>query len=243
MKRNIAILFSFILYLSTWFVSQKLCGYWGSILFGTFYLIIFSLLIPFILIKKYAITMRLKLNKKFRIAGILFLIIITLFSIFPAGTLKEISHHNPGFEVIIKYCILFLPMSFGISMFCFYLFPLMIDETSIHRVIKSGLIIVISSLTSGISFYIDTLGNVDMFFIMAMMGLFFGIGFLLTKSFFILWVFFFINMMAHTLGEAKYYDYDWSILAIEIIVFLFLFSSVIIKKYFDKKKVKSLPNY
>lgn len=222
-KKEKSILLAFAFFCFNWFIAQYIGGYIGSIMFATLYTTVSGIALPIVLIKKYEIPTSFKNKLLFKIAGIIFLITFTIFSIIPSGALNEVIAKNPSMEVLIKYVILFLPMSFGITVFCFYLIPHIIDENISNKYLKNIIIIMTSGLTCGFGFWIDTLGNIEMFTIMGMLGIFFGISYILTRSLYYIWIAFFTSMMFHTLGEGKYYNYEWSILIVEIVCIIFVY--------------------
>ncbi|MBN1498964.1 MAG: hypothetical protein JW982_02315 [Spirochaetes bacterium] len=219
MNKNIMILAGFAAYLFFWGLAVIVKGLGGNMIFCTFFLVIACVLVPLLFTGKFKIALRKPQKKVLFYIGIIYLIFFSISGILAEDIFNQIAKNNPDFEAIIKYLILFIPMSFGVTMYCFYLIPEIAEGLFGNKILKIILPVVTSGLSCGLSFFVDKLGSVEMFIVMGIMGMFYGIGYLLVKSFYVMWFFFFISMMVHTLAEGKYYNYSWFVLTFELVLF------------------------
>ncbi len=233
MNKNYAVFSGFTAYLFFWGLAVFTGGIAGNVIFTFLYLMLSCVFIPLVIVWKFGIKMKYPVKLLLYSAGIIYLILFTTAGIFSENNLELVIKNRPGLEEIIKYLILFVPMSFGVTMYCFYLIPSIFDEMMPGKILKIIVPVFSSGAACGLSFFIDKKFGVEMFVIMFIMGLFYGVGYVLIKSFYIMWFFFFVSMMFHTLGEAKYFNYSWTVLMSQLICFGFLFSIWI---YIIKKK-------
>ncbi len=215
-KQQFYILMAFFFYLLNWFIAQLVSGYIGSLIFVALYSSLSGVFIPLFLMVKFKIKYKNE-KKHLMIIGVIYLITFTALNVIGSDALSHTINSKPSVEVIIKYLILFIPMSFGLTVFCLYLIPGMILDMAKSKTFGYITAPIFSGIAMGFAFFVDTLGSIEMLLIMGVMGIFYSVGFILTRSLYLNWLFFCITMLFHTLGEAKYYHYKWSILIIQII--------------------------
>ena len=165
-------------------------------------------LIPILLRNKTNVAYSLKVTNRSKIIGLLLLLLSLVFGLLFSGALfKTIQLGYPA-AIILKYILLFFPMSLGISLFAFLLLPRLTDS-----IFYKPINLIITSILTGafffIGFFIDsTFGNTELAFTMAFLGIFFGLSNWFTKNFWITFPGFFITVLINTLSEEKYGDYS-----------------------------------
>ncbi len=128
--------------------------------------------------------------------------------------------------IVLKYALLFFPMTLGISLFVFLLIPGLINK----YFLSNPLNLIVTSISTWpfffIGFFIDsTFGNIELAFTMAFLGLFFGLSNWFTKQFWITFPGFFITVLFNTLSEGKYGDYSFIIVLASTIISLIILST------------------
>jgi hypothetical protein len=219
---------AFLLFFLTWTILQLLLlkgpdslHFFGELLWMIIFYGFVGIYLPQRIKQKYHFPYNLK-----RKSPILFLLGLVLLcgvlgiGIFTSGAFSTVAKSNISPSGYIKYVLLFIPMSLAVSFYLFNLFPHTILSFIKQKGIGVIVLFVISALASSLCFAGDTLlGDMELIVIMAIFGaLFMGV-FILTGSFLLTWLGYFISMYFNTLAEGKYLDYTWYLL-----IFGFMFS-------------------
>lgn len=207
-------------YINNWFFSVFFTGITGC-------------LFPIIIRNKLGLEYIKKTKVRNFIIGIIVLIITLIVSIVFSDALSKVLQLKYTLTNIFKYVFLFIPMSFGLSIFAFLLIPRLIDQLSVSKITN----FIISSILTGcfffIGFFIDTtFGDIELAATMAILGILFAISNFLTKNFWLTFIAFFLTMLFNTLAENKYDEYPWIILFVSIVIT----SSIIISDLIVKIK-------
>ncbi len=149
-----------------------------------------------------------------RIAGFLFLILAIVFSTILSGAFVKAIDLKYSWSLILKYILLFFPMSLGIGLFAFLLIPNMLHDWNKNK-IKSVLLIVSISIFFFLSFYVDSLfQDMELAATMGFIGLLLGLGYFFLRSFWVVYLTLFLIMLVNTLADNKYDEYSyWVVIA------------------------------
>jgi len=149
-----------------------------------------------------------------RIAGYLFLILEIVFSTILSGAFVKAIDSKYSWSLILKYILLFFPMSLGIGLFAFLLIPNMLHDWNKNK-IKSVLLIVSISIFFFLSFYVDSLfQDMELAATMGFIGLLLGLGYFFLRNFWVVYLTLFIIMLVNTLADNKYDEYSyWVVIA------------------------------
>lgn len=194
----------------------------------------FGIGVPLFIIYKYRLSLLEKVDKISFILGIAVLLLGLFINLFnPDGILVLLNDPPPAYA-ILKYLLLFLPMSFGICLQCFYLIPTVIRLITDRPILQGILMPISSGLSLSIGFAFDTLfTNWELVSVMFIMGLIIGMSWYLIRSFIWIYLTFSLMILVNTLVEGKYYHYPWTAV---IIGFL---SSLLIVVYFLIKRASN----
>ncbi|MDD4032009.1 MAG: hypothetical protein PHS48_02055 [Bacteroidales bacterium] len=155
-----------------------------------------------------------------RIIGYLFLILAIIFSTILSGALFKVIELKYSWIIIIKYILLFFPMSLGIGLFAFLLIPNTLQDWTNNR-FKGVLLIISISIFFFFSFYIDSLfQDLELAGSMGFIGLLLGLSYLFLRKFWIVYSGLFIIMLVNTLANNKYDEYKFWIVIISTLVSL-----------------------
>jgi len=178
-----------------------------------------------------------------RIIGYLFLVVAIVFSTILSGALLKIVELNYSWIIILKYILLFFPMSLGLGLFVFLLIPNMICEWQNNKK-KSALLVILISAFFFFSFYVDSLfQDIALAVTMGFIGLLLGLGYLFLRSFWIVYPVLFIIMLVNTLADNKYDEYNFAI----VIVSTLLSATILVvdfmrsRKWITKNRLKQAP--
>ncbi len=164
-----------------------------------------------------------------KIAGYLFLIVAILFSTILSGALFNVIELRYSWNLMLKYILLFFPMSLGIGLFAFLLIPNTIQNWEKNK-IKSVLLIISISIFFLISFYVDTLfQDLELAATMGVIGLLLGVSYLFLRNFWIVYSALFIIMLVNTLAENKYDEYNYVVVIISTLLSLTILTFDFIK--------------
>jgi len=177
--------------------------------------------------KKYAFKYGLGHQRPFHVGiGLILLFALLGFGIFGSGAFLEIVKAKISISGYIKYILIFVPMSFAISLHLFHIIPNTILLKTRSKRLGTVILLIVSGLASGLCFAGDTLlGDIAVITIMIIFGVLFMGVFILTGSFLITWIGYFLVMYFNTLAEGRYFDYEWYVL---ILGFLFSLSMLLL---------------
>ena len=222
---SIKILTAIIFFYSLWGISQLLNikvenSILPHILFSIIFTGIAGCLIPIMLKNTYEWTYDRTDSKN--ILGLFFLVFTVIFGTIFSGAIFQVIKLHYSLGMVIKYVLLFFPMSLAISLFAFLVIPNLIDGWTNK---KSKAILLVSSIALFffISFLIDSLFT-DMSFagIMGLLGLLFGISYIFLRNFWIIYLGFFITMLINTLAENKHDEYQYWIVILSTLLSLLI---------------------
>lgn len=193
-----------------------------NLIFSTIFTGLIGCLAPIYLKNKYQWTYNKKSSKK--IAGYLFLIIAIVFSIVLSGSLFKVIELKYSWIMILKYILLFFPMSLGIGLFAFLLIPNSISGWTNSRP-KSILMIFLISVFFFLGFYIDSLfHNIELAGIMGFIGLLLGLSYFFLRKFWIVYFTLFLIILINTLADNQYNEYQyWIVITSTLISLLIIF--------------------
>ena len=156
--------------------------------------------------------------------GALFAVVALAAGLLGSGVLERLSETWPGWLTVLKYLLLFLPMSLAVCLVCFWLVPQMVVKG-----LGSGLWGTLAAVAAGgavslIGFWVDGLfGDLETALILGILGLFFTAAAILTGSFWKVYPVFALLMLANTLAEGKYHGVSWWALVIGFVAALTAF--------------------
>ncbi|MGI6047954.1 MAG: hypothetical protein ACOYEG_08115 [Petrimonas sp.] len=155
-----------------------------------------------------------------KIAGYFFLILAVIFSTLLSGAFVKVIELNYSWNLILKYVLLFFPMSLGIGLFAFLLIPNVIYNWEKSRN-KSILLIASISIFFFISFYVDSLfQDIELAATMGVIGLLLGVSYLFLRNFWIIYLALFIIMIVNTLADNKYDEYSYGVVIVSTLLSL-----------------------
>jgi hypothetical protein len=184
-----------------------------------------------------------------RLIGSGVLVTVICIGLFPSGAFFGVLAIRPDFVTVIKYLLLFFPMSLGICLFAFLLIPAAVEHVMDNLAGRWGVSLLTTALFLGVGFLIDsTLQDGGLAVTMGMLGLFFGFAGLLLRHFWVTWAGFYLVMVINTLAEQKYTEFPFllallsTILSLGICLFFgCLFSprqaSAMVKSGIDDKQI------
>jgi hypothetical protein len=221
-KKQITVFGAYLLFLTTWGLAQALDLCIGEnnlffqlIFFVLVYIAFSGVFIPLHLIKKFHLTQATNTSKTRLFIGFVVFLLVSIIGTVFSDAIPLLQANMPTIEGLIKYILLFLPMSLGICLQCFFLIPNTLQKTLPEKKWKPFLIIFLSALSIGIGFWVDQLFiSPELAIIQFVLGLFVAIGAYLTQSFLLTYGFYSIILLINTLSEAKYYHYPWTVLII-----------------------------
>ena len=153
----------------------------SNLLFSIVFIGIIGIFIPIFFKNKF----RWSYNKPSsnKIIGYLFLVLALLFSTILSGALVKVIELKYSWSLMLKYILLFFPMSLGISLFAFLLIPNTIQDWNKNKT-KGALLIISISIFFFISFYVDSLfQDIELAATMGVIGLFLGVSYLFLRNF------------------------------------------------------------
>jgi SAM-dependent methyltransferase len=133
--------------------------------------------------------------------------------IFFSDALPLLAANPPSLAGVIKYLLLFVPMSLGICLQCFFLIPRSLEAVLPERRWTPLVVIGASVIAVGLGFWVDQLFvTADLALIQMYLALFFALGAFLTRSLPLAYGFYVVTILVNTLSEGKYYTYPWAAL-------------------------------
>ncbi|MGB4655629.1 MAG: hypothetical protein WBH98_09385 [Bacteroidales bacterium] len=231
-KSTYILLFSIVLFYICWGVAQQISirtqySLLSSLLFSIVFTGIVGCIIPIYFKNKF----RWSYNKPSsnKALGYIFLVLAIIFSTVLSGAFVKVVELNYSWTLILKYILLFFPMSLGIGLFAFLLIPNTIQDW--EKNIKKSVFLVISiSIFFFLSFYVDSLfRDVELASTMGFIGLLLALGYLFLGNFWIVYLSLFIIMLVNTLSDNKYDDYNYWIVIISTLLSLTILTIDFIK--------------
>ena len=216
-------IFSIVLFYICWGISQLISiKTQQSLLSSLLFSIVFTGLIGAFIPIYFKNRFRWSYNKpsSSKILGYVFLILAIIFSTALSGAFVKVIELKYSWDLILKYILLFFPMSLGIALFAFLLIPNTIQGWENNK-IKSVLLVVSISIFFFLSFYIDSLfQDIELAATMGFIGLLLGLGYLFLRNFWIVYLSLFIIMLVNTLADNKYDEYSFWIVIISTLLSL-----------------------
>lgn len=216
-------IFSIVLFYICWGISQLISiKTQQSLLSSLLFSIVFTGLIGAFIPIYFKNRFRWSYNKpsSSKILGYVFLILAIIFSTVLSEAFVKVIELKYSWNLILKYILLFFPMSLGIALFAFLLIPNTIQGWENNK-IKSVLLVVSISIFFFLSFYIDSLfQDIELAATMGFIGLLLGLGYLFLRNFWIVYLSLFIIMLVNTLADNKYDEYSFWIVIISTLLSL-----------------------
>jgi len=164
-----------------------------------------------------------------RVVGYLFLILAILFSTILSGAFLKVIELKYSWTLILKYVLLFFPMSLGIGLFAFLLIPNTIQGWEENKT-KSVLLIIAIVAFFFLSFYVDSLfQDMELAVTMGFIGLLLGLSYLYIRNFWIVYPALFIIMLVNTLADNKYDEYNYWVVIVSTLLSLTILTFDFIK--------------
>ena len=233
--------FSIVLFYICWGISQLISiktqqSLLSSLLFSIVFTGLIGAFIPIYFKNRFHWSYNKPSSSK--ILGYVFLILAIVFSTALSGAFVKVIELKYSWDLILKYILLFFPMSLGIGLFTFLLIPNTIQGWENNK-IKSVLLVVSISIFFFLSFYIDSLfQDIELAATMAIIGLLLGLGYLFLRNFWIVYSALFIIMLVNTLADNKYDEYSFWIVIISTLLSLIILMFDFIKNKNTSKKEK-----
>lgn len=226
------VILSIVFFYIGWGVSQLInINTHNSLLSSLFFSVIFTGLIgcfiPIYLKNRF----RWNYNKPSsnRTVAYLFLVLAIIFSTILSGAFVKVIELKYSWILILKYILLFFPMSLGIGLFAFLLIPNMIQDWKDNR-IKSILLVISISAFFFLSFYIDSLfQNIELAATMGFIGLLLGLGYFFLRNFWVVYLILFVIMLVNTLADNKYDEYNYWVVIVSTLLSLTILTFDFIK--------------
>jgi hypothetical protein len=233
-------LFGYMGFLTSWGIGQILAekmgesvSYFPLLFFYIVFMTIFGIAVPFLLSKKYGFRFHNPSSKRQKLIGFTALILVFIAGTFNPDALPILIDNPPSVGNTVKYLLLFLPMALGICLQSFFLIPRTVEAVINRKRIGIVLAVIISALSYGFGFYVDTLfTDIEFASTMVFLGVFFGVGSVFTRSLYFTYPVLFIVMLTNTLAEAKYFEEPWGVL---VIGFMISFTVVILFRVYGRK--------
>jgi len=171
-----------------------------------------------------------------KILGYLFLVLAIVFSTILSGAFVKAIDLKYSWNLILKYILLFFPMSLGIALFAFLLIPNMVQDWNKNK-IKSVLLVFSISFFFFLSFYVDSLfQDIELAATMGFIGLLLGLSYVFLGNFWVVYLALFIIMLVNTLADNKYDEYSYWV----VIVSTLLSLTILMFDFIKNRKNKNL---
>lgn len=212
-------------FLTTWGVGQvtaqltgEVAQFFSLVFFTVVYIAVFGIAIPLYLSRRFDYQPHAPGVSGKTITGIVILSLVLIAGVFFSDALPKLQANPPSLEGMLKYLLLFLPMALGICLQSFFLIPSAIESLVGEKPTTLWLAVIGSSVSIGLGFWVDQLfRSGELAVVMMVLGIFFGLGAILTRSLHLTYLFFLPTMLINTLSEGKYYGFPWSALMIGFI--------------------------
>lgn len=157
------------------------------------------------------------------------MVLAVLFSTALSGAFVKVIELKYSWILILKYILLFFPMSLGIGLFAFLLIPNTIQGWEKNKM-KSLLLIIAIGAFFFLSFYVDSLfQDIELAATMGFIGLLLGMSYLFLRNFWVVYSALFIIMLVNTLADNKYDAYNYWVVIISTLLSLTILSFDFIK--------------
>jgi len=171
-----------------------------------------------------------------RILGYGFLLVAIIFSTFLSGALSRFVELNYSPILILKYILLFFPMSLGIGLFAFLLIPNMVQGWKNNKK-RSAILVISIGMFFFLAFYVDSLfQDISLAGTMGLIGILLGLGYIFLRNFWVVYSALFIIMLVNTLADNKYDNYSYWM----VIVSTLLSLTILTLDYIWNRKRKHL---
>jgi hypothetical protein len=218
-------LLAYLGFLITWGIGQATANLAGEtarflslVFFMVVYIAIFGIATPLYLSQKFGYQLHSPVSKTRGIAGLAMLLFVFVIGVFFSDALPKLQANPPSGDGVIKYLLLFPPMALGICLQSFFLIPKTIEvvmDKKMSTTWITAIAVIASVISVGIGFWVDQLfRSFETAIVMMILGIFFGLGTILTRSLYLTYAFFLPIMLVNTLSEGKYFDFPWSALVI-----------------------------
>ncbi|MFZ5821240.1 MAG: hypothetical protein ACOYYJ_15195 [Chloroflexota bacterium] len=213
---------SYTAFLLAWGIGQAMEGWLGKdgiFIQLTFFMVVYIALtgiaIPLWLARRFGFALSTPAPKWRKAGGFLALGIVLVASVFFSDALPLLKADPPSAAGALKYLLLFVPMALGICLQCFFLAPRSLEAVLPDRWWRPVLVVAASALAIGLGFWVDQLfASPDLALTQVMLGVFFALGALLTRSFAWTYACYLVAILVNTLSEGKYFEYPWAALGI-----------------------------
>lgn len=170
------------------------------------------------------------------------MVLAIIFSTVLSGAIFKVVELKYSSILILKYILLFFPMSLGIGLFAFLLIPNTVQDWEKNKM-KSVLLMLSISIFFFLSFYVDSLfQDIELAATMGFIGLLLGLSYLFLGNFWVVYTTLFIIMLVNTLADNKYDEYSYwvvivsTLLSLTILTFDFIKNRKIITEAYQKNK-------
>jgi len=221
-NRLVHTLLAYLGFLTTWGVGQatarltgEVASFLSLVFFMAVYVALFGVAMPLYLSRRFSYACHAPVSKTRTIAGLVVVFFVFIAGVFFSDALPKLQAAPPSREGVIKYLLLFSPMALGLCLQSFFLIPRTIESLMGNTPSTLFLAVFGSSVSIGLGFWVDQLfRSFEDAIVMTVLGVFFGLGAMLTRSLYVTYLFFLPTMVVHTLSEGEYYDLPWGALII-----------------------------
>ena len=221
-KILVPVLLAYAAFLLTWGIGQafeRWLGENGVFIQLTFFMVVYIALtgiaLPLALARRLSFPLHLSASRWRSLGGLGVFGLVSILGIFFSDALPLLAANPPSLEGVFKYLLLFVPMSLGICLQCFFLIPRSLEAVLPERRWTPLVVIGASVIAIGLGFWVDQLFvTTDLALIQMYLALFFGLGAFLTRSLPLTFGFYVVTLLVNTLSEGKYYTYPWAALVI-----------------------------
>jgi len=221
-KILLPVVVSYVAFLLAWGFSQAL-ELWlnenGTFFQVTFFMVVYTALtgiaIPLALARRFGFELHEQTSGWRSVIGYLALGIVLAMSVFFSDALPLLRENPPTLAGVFKYVLLFVPMALGICLQCFFLIPRSLEAALPGRWWTPVLAVAASALSVGLGFWVDKLFQTTEYaVIQTLLGIFLGLGIVLTRSFYWTYACYLVAILVNTLSEGKYFQFSWGALVI-----------------------------
>ncbi len=221
-KILVPVLLAYAAFLLSWGIGQAFDlwpGEGGGFIQLTFFMVVYIALtgiaLPLGLARRFGFPLHLSASRGRTLGGLGVFGLVSILGIFFSDALPLLAANPPSLAGVFKYLLLFVPMSLGICLQCFFLIPRSLEAVLPEQRWTPLVVIGASVLAVGLGFWVDQLFvTTDLALIQMYLALFFGLGAFLTRSLPLTYGFYVVTMLVNTLSEGKYYIFPWSALVI-----------------------------
>lgn len=213
--------FIFFWWLSQWMSQPGMVG-WTFLSVLTFHFILMAfwgIAVPIVMAKQFYFKLHSNVSSLRLVNGLAILLIIFIEAVFRSGVYESLVGNAPQFLVSLKYILLFLPFTLGITLHCFFFIPRSIERVMGKTFVGQVTAVLVSSAALGFAFLVDSLFTdfsfaLEMFFL----GIFIGSASVLTRSIYFAFPVFFLILLGKTIVTADYHHAPWGPVIIGFLV-------------------------